>query len=216
MNQPEAVKHAVLTAVTISAGFGLATVASSAYAEHVLGVPGGIELVSCGCIGFLLFAVLLLVAWLITRKRPRATRYCANVLAGLASAAVVGTLTTASYSPEATFERITSLESVPGSVRILNWRIDSPSGVDETVWLHFTASPADMEKILAARQYEAGTSNMARLSDPPKWWAPDRLDDPTRYVCDLTDRDPPDRANFVVSLWVNRDRTEAMLRGRSY
>ena len=92
--------------------------------------------------------------------------------------------------PAMVFRRVI-LNPVPESVRILDARCDS--AFDEVCWLHFRASPADLEQILSRKGFQPGAVDIATAS-APSWWKTNGT---------------PYRASGPSCMYVSDDMTEA-------
>ncbi|MBQ9344945.1 MAG: hypothetical protein IJT88_07015 [Kiritimatiellae bacterium] len=93
--------------------------------------------------------------------------------------------------PSMVFRRVIQ-NPIPKSVRVLETRCDG--GFDEVCWLHFLASPTDLEQILARKGFQPGHVNIATAS-APSWWKTNG----TAYHA--SDR--------VMGMYVSADKTEA-------
>ena len=93
--------------------------------------------------------------------------------------------------PSMVFRRVIQ-NPIPKSVRVLETRCDG--GFDEVCWLHFLASPSDLEQILARKGFQPGHVNIATAS-APSWWKTNG----TAYHA--SDR--------VMGMYVSEDKTEA-------
>lgn len=68
--------------------------------------------------------------------------------------------------PSMVFRRVIQ-NPVPKSVRVLDARCDG--GFDEVCWLHFRASPSDLEQIIARKGFQPGAVDIAAAA-APSWW----------------------------------------------
>ncbi len=93
--------------------------------------------------------------------------------------------------PTMVFRRVIQ-NPIPKSVRVLETRCDG--GFDEVCWLHFLASPSDIEQILARKGFQPGTVNIAS-SSAPSWWK--------------TNGTPYRTSAPMAALYVSPDMTEA-------
>ena len=84
----------------------------------------------------------------------------------LLSGLVLWLVTFIESRPSMVFRRVIQ-NPVPESVRVLETRCDS--AFDEVCWLHFFASPSDLEQILARKGFQPGTVDIATFS-APSWW----------------------------------------------
>lgn len=92
--------------------------------------------------------------------------------------------------PTVVFRRVIQ-NPVPESVRVLDARCDS--AFDEVCWLHFLASPADLQQILARKGFQPGSVDIA-ASSAPAWWKANGT---------------PYRASGPMCMYVSEDMTEA-------
>ena len=92
--------------------------------------------------------------------------------------------------PSMVFRR-TIQNPVPESVRVLHARCDS--AFDEVCWLHFLASPADLQQILSRKGFHPGTVDIA-TSSAPAWWKTNGT---------------PYQASGPMCMYVSEDMTEA-------
>ena len=91
--------------------------------------------------------------------------------------------------PTMLFRRVIQ-NPVPESVRVLETRCDS--AFDEVCWLHFLASPSDLEQILTRKGFQPGAVDIATPS-APSWWKTNGL---------------PYHAG-LMAMYVSEDMTEA-------
>ena len=92
--------------------------------------------------------------------------------------------------PSMVFRRVIQ-NPVPESVRVLDARCDG--AFDEVCWLHFLASPADLQQILSRKGFQPGTVDIA-TSSAPAWWRTNGT---------------PYRASGPMCMYVSEDMTEA-------
>jgi len=92
--------------------------------------------------------------------------------------------------PTVVFRRVIQ-NPVPESVRVLDARCDS--AFDEVCWLHFLASPDDLQQILARKGFQPGTVDIAAAS-APAWWKTNGT---------------PYQASGPMCMYVSEDMTEA-------
>lgn len=93
--------------------------------------------------------------------------------------------------PSMVFRRVIQ-NPIPKNVRVLETRCDG--GFDEVCWLHFIASPTDLEQIMARKGFQPGTVNIA-TSSAPSWWK--------------TNGTPYCASAPMATLYVSPDMTEA-------
>ena len=97
------------------------------------------------------------------------------------------------------------LDPLPPSARITECKYYGPS--DETVFLRFSISPDDVQRVLDARNYSL-SKLPKKIRDPlaPAWWKPDELKDPILYEWQGESAHGTD----YVKLWTNSQKDEML------
>jgi hypothetical protein len=104
------------------------------------------------------------------------------------------------------------LDPIPSSVTILH-SDDESLFFELTIWLHFTITPEDFDKVLASEAWEVDTSQWPDSVDNTavlEWWHPEVLEPYTHYSVKETDCD------CLKEMWVNEGKTEVYFRELFY
>jgi hypothetical protein len=99
------------------------------------------------------------------------------------------------------------LNPIPNSVVLLHSNDEVPL-FDPSVWLHFTISSDEFDKILSTENWEIDKSGYDGTYNTPveEWWHPEKMKNVTKYHVKLID------SNAWKNIWVNEDRTEVYFR----